>query len=100
MTASPRPTTGPAPVQLPRILGPIRPRPRPTETTLFVLVAVTLMVGRVSLSLTQTGSFALEDARGLLIYLGALLAAHLAQILAGRRSDQVLLPTVGLLGGI
>jgi cell division protein FtsW (lipid II flippase) len=100
MTASPRPTTGPAPVQLPRILGPIRPRPRPTETTLFVLVAVTLMVGRVSLSLTQTGSFGLEDAGGLLIYLGVLLAAHLAQILAGRRSDQVLLPTVGLLGGI
>ena len=29
------------------------------------------------------------------IYLGALLVAHLAQVLAGRRTDQVLLPTVG-----
>ena len=29
-----------------------------------------------------------------------LFGAHLAQILAGRRTDQILLPTVGLLGGI
>ena len=29
------------------------------------------------------------------IYLGALLVAHLAQVLAGRRTDQVLLPAVG-----
>ena len=34
------------------------------------------------------------------IYLGALALAHVAQVLAGRRSDQVLLPVVGLLGGI
>ena len=40
------------------------------------------------------------DAGRLAIYLGALLAAHVAQVLAGRRTDQVLLPTVGLLGGI
>ncbi len=95
------PAPAPAePVRLPRILGPIRPRPRMIETRLFVLVAITLFVGRVSLSLTETGTFELADARGLFVYIGVLLAAHLAQVLAGRRSDQVLLPTVGLLGGI
>ena len=35
-----------------------------------------------------------------MIYLGALLAAHVAQVLAGRRTDQVLLPAVGMLGGL
>ena len=34
------------------------------------------------------------------IYLAALAVAHIAQVLAGRRSDEVLLPVVGLLGGI
>lgn len=87
-------------VALPHILGPIRPRPRMTEAKLFALVALTLLVGRVSLSLTERGTFELADARGLGVYLGVLLAAHVAQVLAGRRSDQVLLPTVGLLGGI
>ncbi len=87
-------------VALPRILGPIRPRPRMTETSLLVLVAATLLVGRVSLSLTTSGTFEVDDARGVAIYLGALLLAHLVQVLAGRRSDQVLLPTMGLLGGI
>jgi cell division protein FtsW (lipid II flippase) len=36
----------------------------------------------------------------LAIYLGVLLAAHLVFVLAGRRTDQILLPTVGMLGGI
>jgi cell division protein FtsW (lipid II flippase) len=36
----------------------------------------------------------------LAIYLLALGLAHLAQVMAGRRSDEVLLPVVGLLGGI
>jgi cell division protein FtsW (lipid II flippase) len=88
------------PVALPRVLGPIRPRPRPTETTLLVLVAATLLVGRVSLSLTQQGTFEMDDAVALAIYLGVLGLAHIVQVLAGRRSDQVLLPTMGLLGGI
>jgi cell division protein FtsW (lipid II flippase) len=42
----------------------------------------------------------LYDAPDLAIYLGALLVAHVAQVLAGRRTDQVLLPTVAMLGGI
>ena len=40
------------------------------------------------------------DPAGLLIYLGALVVVHLALVTAGRRVDEILLPTVGLLGGI
>ena len=50
--------------------------------------------------MTLTGDLAPYQPRGLAIYLGALALAHVAQVLAGRRSDQVLLPVVGLLGGI
>jgi cell division protein FtsW (lipid II flippase) len=85
---------------LPGILAPIRPRMRWTETRLLALVAVALLVGSISLGLTLTGDLAPYDVRGLAIYLAALGIAHLAQILAGRRSDQVLLPVVGMLGGI
>ncbi len=42
----------------------------------------------------------LADPQSLAIYLGALLAAHVAQVLAGRRTDQILLPAVAMLGGI
>lgn len=82
------------------VLGRIRPRARWTETRLLAIVAVALLVGSVSLGATLTGRFAPYDARGLGIYLGALGIAHLGQILAGRRSDQVLLPVVGMLGGL
>ncbi len=88
-----------APV-LPRVLGPIRPRPRWLELRLLGFVALALVIGSVSLNATVEGSFRLYDPVGLLIYLGALLAAHAAQVLAGRRTDQVLLPTVAMLGGI
>lgn len=73
---------------------------------MLALVAVSLVVGSVSLGATRAeladGSLRLGAARpaDLAIYLGALLVAHLAQVLAGRRTDQVLLPTVGLLGGL
>ena len=88
------------PTSLPRLLGPIRPRPRWQELRLLAFVGLALVVGSVSLGATVTKKFGLYDAPDLLIYLGALLGAHLAQALAGRRTDQVLLPTVGLLGGI
>ncbi len=86
--------------------GPIRPRFRRRELGLLVLVALALIAGSVSLGATRAqsadGSLDLRAAQPsqLAIYLGALLAAHLAQVLAGRRTDQVLLPTVGLLGGL
>ncbi|MGZ8515087.1 MAG: FtsW/RodA/SpoVE family cell cycle protein [Candidatus Limnocylindrales bacterium] len=85
---------------LPGILGPIRPRARWQELRLLGLVGVTLAVGSLSLGATMTGRFGLYDPRGLGIYLGALLLAHLAQVLAGRRTDQVLLPAVAMLGGL
>ena len=97
MSASPR--SAPTPT-LPRILGPIRPRPRWTEARLLAIVAVALIVGSLSLGLTLAHRFVPYDPGGLAIYLAALGAAHLAQVLAGRRSDQILLPAVGLLGGI
>jgi cell division protein FtsW (lipid II flippase) len=94
-----QPRTLPAPA-LPRVLGPIRPRPRWLELRLLGLVALALVAGSLSLGATVRGSFGLYDARGLAIYLAALLAANVAQVLAGRRTDQILLPTVGMLGGL
>ena len=83
-----------------RTFGPIRPRPRWLELRLLGLVALALAAGSVSLGATVTRRFGLYDAEGLLIYLGALFAAHAGQVLAGRRTDQILLPTVAMLGGI
>ena len=40
------------------------------------------------------------DLRGLVVYLVALFVVHLAFVLAGRRTDQVLLPATAMLGGI
>ncbi|MEA2632239.1 MAG: hypothetical protein QOE66_2458, partial [Chloroflexota bacterium] len=81
------------PPVLPRVLGPIRPRARWLELRLLTLVAVALVVGSISLGATVTGKFGLYDPQDLLIYVAALFCAHLAQVLAGRRTDQVLLPT-------
>ena len=83
-----------------RLLGPIRPRPRWLELRLLALVAVALAVGSLSLEATVHGKLGLYDPEGLFIYVIALFAAHVAQVLAGRRTDQILLPTIGLLGGI
>jgi cell division protein FtsW (lipid II flippase) len=93
------PATDSAP-SLPRVFGPIRPRARWQELQLLGLVGLTLAVGSVSLGATVTGRLGLYDSPALAIYLGAFLIAHLAQVLAGRRTDQVLLPAVSLLGGI
>jgi cell division protein FtsW (lipid II flippase) len=88
------------PPSLPRVLGPIRPRPRWQEFRLLGFAAIALLAGSVSLEATVNHRFAPYDVRDLGIYLGALLAAHVAQVLAGRRTDQILLPTVAMLGGI
>jgi cell division protein FtsW (lipid II flippase) len=89
-----------------RAVSRIHARARRRESGLLILVAVVLLLGSVSLGATQRElagqkvSWLPADAGQLVIYLGALLAAHLALVVAGRRSDQVLLPTIGLLGGI
>ena len=94
------PARAPAPsLQLPSILGSIRPRARWTEARLMLIAAVALIVGSISLSLGTGGGIAPYDARGLTVYVATLGFAHLAQVLAGRRSDEILLPVTGLLGG-
>src|SRR3954452_1302224 len=102
----------PCAVELPAILAGIRPHARWRELGLLAIVAVALTIGSISLGATlrardaergagiPDGAFAPYGATLLAIYVGALLAAHIVQVLAGRRSDQVLLPAVGLLGGI
>jgi len=78
------------------------------------LVAATLLVGSVSLGATRRLAEAAAggptpsvgdllvpaDAGALAVYLLALLAVHLAFVLSGRRTDEILLPATGLLGGI
>jgi cell division protein FtsW (lipid II flippase) len=81
-------------------VGPIRPRWRRTEATLLIVVAATILAGSLSLGMTRTGTFSLWEPTVVAIYLAALAAAHLAQVLAGRRSDQILLPAKAMLGGI
>jgi cell division protein FtsW (lipid II flippase) len=92
---------------LPRILGGIRPRPRWREARLLVIAGAAILAGSISLELARrtdataaTAGFSPAEPVHLAIYLGLLVAAHLAQVLTGRRTDQVLLPAVGLLGGI
>ena len=97
-------TASPARVGL--AIGAIRPRFRRREFGLLVLVALALVAGSVSLGTTRSvlagDGLAVRpaDPGRLLVYLIALFGAHLAQVLAGRRTDQVLLPAVGLLGGL
>jgi cell division protein FtsW (lipid II flippase) len=87
----------------------LRPRLRRRELGLLLVVALALMVGSVTLGLSQrlgaddplvTDGPPFADGTALAIYLGALFGAHALLVLTGRRTDQVLLPTVGLLGGI
>lgn len=88
----------------------VRPHFRGRELGLLMVVAVTIAVGSTSLAATRALANGAPDAAGwtsifadasaLVAYVGVLFAAHLVFVLAGRRTDQVLLPTVGLLGGI
>jgi cell division protein FtsW (lipid II flippase) len=95
------------------LLSRIRPRFRRRELGLLALVALGLYVGSVSLGATQRLAAArlagdashvnmlLPANAGILVaYIGSLVAAHIALVIAGRRTDQILLPTIGLLGGI
>lgn len=94
------------------VVGPggLRPRLRRRELGLLVLVALALLVGWFSLELGRrladgsagpatTGPAAAGPER-VLVYLAALFVAHGSLSLSGRPSDEILLPTVGLLGGL
>jgi len=78
------------------------PRPilRRRELGLLLAVGVALLLGSLSLGFTRNGVPSLADPAGLATYLVTLTAVHVALVLAGRRVDEVLLPVVGLLGGI
>jgi cell division protein FtsW (lipid II flippase) len=89
------------------------PRFRGRELGLLAIVAVGLYVGAISLGATEAFRAALRDGEegpidltspaepGLLLtFIAALFAVHAVFVLAGRRTDQLLLPAVGLLGGI
>jgi cell division protein FtsW (lipid II flippase) len=91
----------------------VTPRFRGRELGLLIIVAITLAAGSVSLGATrllEAARLAGEEpppdlvvlaAPGLvLVYIAALFGVHAALVLAGRRTDQILLPTMGLLGGI
>ena len=91
----------------------IRPRFRGRELGLLLVVGVGLFIGSLSLGATEQLKAAIADGKtspgnllvpaspGLLaVYLGALLLVHATFVMSGRRTDQVLLPAVGLLGGI
>jgi cell division protein FtsW (lipid II flippase) len=84
----------------PRGLGRFRPRIRRREAVLLLVVYAVLGVGGLSLGLTTTGEVSVAGLPLLVVFGLSLAAVHLAQSLAGRRTDQVLLPTVGLLGGL
>src|SRR3954465_9351745 len=90
-----------------------RPRLRGRELTLLALVALALYVGSVSLEATERfraaqlngSTFRLDvlapaGASLRAICVGLLLVAHMVLVLSARRTDQVLLPTAGMLGGI
>jgi cell division protein FtsW (lipid II flippase) len=89
------------------------PRFRGRELGLLAVVGLTLYAGAISLGATQRFRESLADGDDgplnlaepaepglLLTYIAALFAVHLVFVLSGRRTDQLLLPAVGLLGGI
>ncbi|HEY7971156.1 MAG TPA: FtsW/RodA/SpoVE family cell cycle protein [Candidatus Limnocylindrales bacterium] len=92
---------------LPAIFGPIRPRPRWREGRLLLIVGAAIVVGSVSLALTsqvadpgESHGLSLANPFHLVVYLGLLGLCHLTLVLSGRRVDEILLPTAGMLGGI
>jgi cell division protein FtsW (lipid II flippase) len=83
---------------LPRLR--LRPQVRDRELRALVVVALTLCVGWVSLASTRAGSLSVGDPLPLACWILALGGLHLAFVISGRSLDQVLLPVVGMLGGI
>jgi cell division protein FtsW (lipid II flippase) len=92
---------------LPGILEGFNPRPRWRELRLLIIASAAILAGSISLELARTDpdvgivkGLSPAEPLHLLVYLGVLFGVHVAQVVTGRRTDQVLLPAVGLLGGI
>jgi cell division protein FtsW (lipid II flippase) len=88
----------------------LHPRLRRRELGLLVIAGLAITVGSVTLALTRRlaagdglvadPGLPLANPGALAVYLGVLFVAHATLVLTGRRTDEVLLPAVGLLGGI
>ncbi len=83
-----------------RALGSIRPSGRPLESRLLLVVAVGLALGWVGMASTIARSLTFGDPLPIVCWVVALVSVHVAFVLSGRALDQVLLPCVGLLGGL
>ena len=84
----------------PAIRATVRLRLRRREMAILVVAGLALAAGAASLGTTAAGRPALAGAGHLATYLAGLLALSLVLSLAGRRSDELLLPAAGLLGGV
>jgi cell division protein FtsW (lipid II flippase) len=78
----------------------LRPRLRRRELALLVAVSLALGIGAAGLGSTVAGHPEVAGTTHLGIYLAGLFAVSLVLSLAGRRSDEILLPVAGLLGGV
>jgi len=78
----------------------IRPRLRLRELGLLLLAGLTLAVGWASLQSFRAGELDMADLTLLAVYLATVAGVHVVLVVSGRRIDQVLLPTAGLLGGV
>lgn len=78
----------------------IRPRLRNREAGLLLLVAFSLLIGWLSLASYQAGRLTVGDPSILVIYVALLTGVHVAFVMTGRRTDQVLLPVTAMLGGL
>ncbi len=78
----------------------MRPSRRPLETRLLIVVSVALVLGWTGLASTVSRSLTMGDLTPILSWILALAGVHVAFMLSGRALDQVLLPCIGLLGGL
>jgi peptidoglycan glycosyltransferase len=78
----------------------IRPRARSTEVRLLAVASAALVVGWIGLASTMAGRFEVGGIGRLLLFLAAASIVHVAFVISGRSMDQILLPTVTLLGGL
>ncbi|MEZ4597504.1 MAG: FtsW/RodA/SpoVE family cell cycle protein [Chloroflexota bacterium] len=78
----------------------IRPAARPLETRLLLVVVVAIGLGWVGMASTLAGRLTAGEPLPVICWALALVGTHLAFLVSGRALDQMLLPTVGMLGGL
>jgi cell division protein FtsW (lipid II flippase) len=78
----------------------MRPAGRVLETRLLLVVIVALALGWVGMASTLEDRLTTGDPLPIVCWVLALVGTHVAFMVSGRALDQVLLPTVGILGGL